>query len=248
MPKQFLRLIIFTSAWLATVTSANAGVYVDKVEHPKKVVVFKIQGKISHTDVSAFQNALNEIKNDGYKIKLNSVVLDSNGGSGKAAVAIGKIIRKEKLNTYVGPKHSCHSACVFILSSGIIRMAYGDVSVHRGTLYDDYPIESLEESLKTLDTEMLNHLFEMGMATQLIDAIRVTPFWTVWTLDEKEKRRWGVHGTERYYEELWFRTTATAKHYDIPVVKQFFFKHFDKCTKMAKEFKMTVFDCVKNEM
>jgi hypothetical protein len=248
MLKQFFRLIIFTSAWLALVTVANAGIYVDKVEHPKKVVIFKIQGNISHTDVSAFQNALNQIKNDGYKIKLNSVVLDSNGGSGTAAVAIGKIIRKEKFNTYVGPKHSCHSACVFILSSGIIRMAYGEVSVHRGTLYEDYPIENLEESLKTLDTEILNHLFEMGMSSQLIDAIRVTPFWTVWTLNEKEKRRWGVHGTERYYEELWFRTTATAKQFEISNIKYFFYKHFDKCTKQAKEFKMTVFDCVKNEM
>jgi hypothetical protein len=248
MPKQILRFILQSCTWLAIATSANAGIYLDKVEHPKKVVIFKIQGKISHTDVSAFQKALNEIKNDGYKIKLNSVVLDSIGGSGTAAVAIGKIIRKEKLNTYVGPKHNCASACVFILSSGIIRMAYGKVSVHRGTLYEDYAIENLEESLKTLDTEMLNHLFEMGMATQLIDAIRVTPFWTVWTLDDKEKRRWGVHGTERYYEELWFRTTASAKQYEISNVKYFFYKHFDKCTKMAKEFKMTVFDCVKNEM
>jgi hypothetical protein len=248
MFKKFTKFILITSAWLVFTASANAGIFVEKVEHPKKVVVFKIQGKISHTDVAVFQNALNEIKNDGYKIKLNSVVLDSYGGSGKAAVAIGKIIRKEKLNTYVGPKHNCHSACVFILSSGTIRMAYGDISVHRGTLYEDYPIENLEESLKTLDTEMLNHLFEMGMATQLIDAIRVTPFWTVWTLDDKEKRRWGVHGTERYYEELWFRTTASAKQYEISNVKYFFYKHFDKCTKMAKDFKMTVYDCVKNEM
>ena len=103
MPNQILRLILLSCAWLAIATSANAGIYVDKAEHPKKVVVFKIQGKISHTDVSAFQNALNEIKNDGYKIKLNSVVLDSNGGSGKAAVAIGKIIRNEKHNFKSSP-------------------------------------------------------------------------------------------------------------------------------------------------
>jgi hypothetical protein len=243
-----LLVAVIASLFTFAASNVNAGIYVEKVDQPKKIVVLKIDGKITHGDVSAFQKALEEIKRDGYTIKLNSVVLNSNGGSGKAAVAIGKIIRKEKLNTYVGPKHSCQSACVFILSSGIIRMAYGEVSVHRGTLHDEYPIENLEESLKTLDTEILNHLFEMGMATQLIDAIRVTPFWSVWTLDEKEKRRWSVHGTERFYEELWFRTTARSKNYEISDVKLLFFKHFDKCTKMAKDFRMTVFDCVKNEM
>ena len=243
-----LLIAVIVSLVTFAASNVNAGIYVEKVDQPKKIVVLKIDGKITHSDVSAFKKALEEIKRDSYTIKLNSVVLNSNGGSGKAAVAIGKIIRKEKLNTYVGPKHFCQSACVFILSSGIIRMAYGEVSVHRGTLHDEYPIENLEESLKTLDTEILNHLFEMGMATQLIDAIRVTPFWSVWTLDEKEKRRWSVHGTERFYEELWFRTTAKSKNYEISEVKLLFFKHFDKCTKMAKEFKMTVFDCVKTEM
>jgi len=229
-------------------STAYGGIFVERVDAPKKIVVLKIQGKISKSDISAFQKALEEIKRDEFKIKLNSVVLNSNGGSGDAAVAIGKIIRKEKLNTYVSPKDSCESACIFILSSGIIRMAYGTVSVHRGTYYEDYPMEKLEESLKTLDTDKLNHLYEMGMSSQLIDAIRVTPFWASWTLDEKEKRRWSVHGTERLYDELWFRTTAMAKKYDLSVVRQFFYKHTNKCNKMAKEFKMTVYDCVRAEM
>jgi hypothetical protein len=221
---------------------------VDKVEHPKKIVILKIEGRIKYEDEIEFQKALDEIKRDGYKIKLNSVVLNTSGGSPTAAKEIGKIIRREKLNTYVGPKHRCGSACIYILSSGIIRMAYGEVTVHRTTYEDGYPAEKLEKSLKQTDVDNANHLFEMGMATQLVDAIRVTPNYTNWTLDEKEKRRWGVHGTERLYEELWFRTTAKAKFYDTDVVRDFFYKHNAKCTKMAKEFKMTVFDCVKAEM
>jgi len=56
-----LPISVIASLFALWVGVANAGVYVDKVEHPKKVVVFKIQGEISHTDVSAFQNALYEI-------------------------------------------------------------------------------------------------------------------------------------------------------------------------------------------
>jgi hypothetical protein len=202
----------------------------------------------SGCDEIEFQKTLDEIKRDGYKIKLNSVVLNTRGGNSNAAMEIGKIIRKEKLNTYVGTKHRCASACIYILSSGIIRMAYGEVAVHRPTYDDDYPYEKLEESLKKSEAESMKHLMEMGMTTQLIEAIRITPSWTTWTLDDKEKRRWGVHGTERMYDELWFRTTAKAKFYDTDVVRDFFYRHNEKCTKMAKEFKMTVYDCVKAEM
>ena len=248
MPKQFFSSVLLTSACMAIATPSYSVIYVDKVDHPRKVVILKIEGRIKYEDEIEFQRTLDEIKRDGYKIKLNSVVLNTRGGSTSAAMEIGKIIRKEKLNTYVGPKHVCASACIYVLSSGIVRMAYGDVSVHRSSFNDEFPIEKIEKALVENDIEKMNYLYEMGMTTQLVEAIKVTPHWTRWTLDEKEKRRWGVHGTERIYEELWFRTTAKAKFYDTDVVRDFFFRHFEKCTKMAKEFKMTVFDCVKNEM
>ena len=248
MPKQFVRLLLLVSAIIAIATPSYSAIYVDKVDHPRKVVILKIEGRIKYEDEIEFQRTLDEIKRDGYKIKLNSVVLNTRGGSSNAAMEIGKIIRKEKLNTYVGLKHRCASACIYILSSGIIRMAYGEVAVHRPTFDDDYPYEKLEESLKKSEAESMKHLMDMGMTTQLVEAIRITPSWTTWTLDDKEKRRWGVHGTERMYDELWFRTTAKAKFYDTDVVRDFFYRHNEKCTKMAKEFKMTVYDCVKKEM
>ena len=248
MPKQFIRSVLLASVSIAIAIPSYSAIYVDKVDHPRKVVILKIEGRIKHDDEIEFQKTLDEIKRDGFKIKLNSVVLNSRGGNSRAAMEIGKIIRKENLNTYVGLKHRCASACVYILTSGIIRMAYGEVAVHRATFDDDYPQEKLEESLQKADAESMKFLMDMGMTTQLVEASRITPSWTSWTLDEKEKRRWGVHGTERMYDEIWFRTTAKAKFYDTVVVRDFFFKHFEKCTKMAKDFKMTVYDCVKNEM
>jgi hypothetical protein len=141
------------------VITASAGVYVDKVDQPKKEVGLNIEGRIKYEDELQFQKVLEEIKSDGYKIKLNSVVLNTAGGSPSAAIAIGKIVRKENLNTYVGPKHRCGSACIYILSSGIIRMAYGEVTVHRTTYDDSYPSEKLEKSLKQTDVDNANHLF-----------------------------------------------------------------------------------------
>ena len=84
-------------ALIAGACSAHAGIYVDKVDQPKKVVVLKIEGRIKYEDDLQFQKVLNEIKSDGYKIKLNSVVLNTAGGSPSAAIAIGKIVRNENL-------------------------------------------------------------------------------------------------------------------------------------------------------
>lgn len=243
----FLRLAILVSAFV-TSSAPQAAIYVDPIEYPKKVVIIKIEGRIEHEDEIEFKRVLDQIKRDGYEIKLNSVVLNTRGGNVGASVEIGKIIRKEKLNTYVGPRHQCGSSCIFILSSGIIRMAYGKVSVHRSFFGDEYPIEKIEKPVVNRDAVPAAHLYEMGMTTQLVDAIKVTPYWTSRKLTEKEKRGWGVHGTERLYEELWFRTTAQEKHYDSGVVRNFYVKHATKCNKMAREFKMTVFDCVKAEM
>jgi hypothetical protein len=169
---------VIPSLFALGVGVANAAIYVDKVEHPRKVVILKIEGGIKHGDEIDFQKTLDEIRKDGYKIKLNSVVLNSRGGNSYAAMEIGKIVRKENLNTYVGLKHRCASACVYILSSGIIRMAYGEVAVHRPTFDDDYPYEKLEESLNKAEAESMKHLMDMGMTTQLVEAIRITPSWT----------------------------------------------------------------------
>ena len=35
--------------------TASAGIYVDKVEHPKKVVILKIEGRIKYEDDIQFQ-------------------------------------------------------------------------------------------------------------------------------------------------------------------------------------------------
>ena len=43
-------------------TTASAGIYVDKVDHPKKVVILKIEGRIKYEDDLQFQKILDEIK------------------------------------------------------------------------------------------------------------------------------------------------------------------------------------------
>ena len=58
--------------WLS---NANAVIYVDKIDHPRKVVILKIEGRIKYEDEIEFKRTLDEIKRDGYKIKLQTAVI-----------------------------------------------------------------------------------------------------------------------------------------------------------------------------
>jgi membrane-bound ClpP family serine protease len=96
-----LRIPTIASLLAFWLSNANAAIYVDKVDHPRKVVILKIEGRIKYEDEIEFQRTLDEIKRDGYKIKLNSVVLNTRGGNSNAAMEIGKIIRKRMDDSFV---------------------------------------------------------------------------------------------------------------------------------------------------
>ena len=59
-------LIAFIAALFSfCLSNASAAIYVDKVDHPRKVVILKIEGRIKHEDEIEFQRTLDEIRRDG---------------------------------------------------------------------------------------------------------------------------------------------------------------------------------------
>jgi len=101
-------------------------------------VTIRIEKEITPKDLTDFKNALKQLDESKKTLHMNSVVLESHGGSEDAAVEIGKLIRARKLNTFLATDAECASACVEILISGIQRYAFGDVRVHRATFINDY--------------------------------------------------------------------------------------------------------------
>ena len=185
---------------------------------------------------------------DGYKLKLNAVVLNSPGGNGYAAMRIGEFLREKKLNTYVASGANCASACVYVLIGGVVRMAYGRVAVHRTTFTDEYPIEKLEKALRDADKKSVAYVEGMGISSLLADAILNTPNWATRQLDDRERRRWGVHGTDRIYEEMWFRKTATETKLTLDEVIKEFDKNIAACKSPPINFEMTMWDCVRSKI
>ena len=229
-------------------SQAFAKVVVEKIDRFKKIAVVKVVERIQHEEEIELKRELDKLSKDGYKLKLNAVVLHTAGGNSSSAREMGELIRQRKLNTYVGPDDFCASACIYVLAGGIVRMAFGTVNVHRTTYTEIRPIEKLEKWLKITDEQTRTFIERMGLSPLLSDAIITTPNWASRTLDELDKKRWGVHGTERMYDELWFRNTATNTGRSLDDVNDLFSKHISECSAKAKRFEITVWDCIRQEI
>ena len=123
--------LIFLLAGIAFSCATHAKVSVEYTKSHKLLAILKVHGEIKYDDEIEFEKALETVYQRGYKLKLNAVVLNTKGGNVYAAQAMGRIIRERKLNTYVPATATCGSACIYLLSGGLVRMAYGTVKVHR---------------------------------------------------------------------------------------------------------------------
>jgi ATP-dependent protease ClpP protease subunit len=100
--------------------------------------------------------------------------IDSPGGNIAAAMAIGRMIRKERLTLLVDKGHECVSACVMVLAGAAHRGIYGRVGIHRP--YFELSIGSepiTPDKVKTNYQKMLQevraYLREMNVSERLAD-------------------------------------------------------------------------------
>ncbi len=241
--KHIFKLVLLKAA-IAFSCATHAKVTVEYTKSHKLLAIVTVKGEIKYDDEIEFAKALETVYQRGYKLKLNAVVLNTKGGNVYAAQVMGRIIRERKLNTYVPATATCASACIYLLSGGLVRMAYGTVKVHRAIHAQDIAFEKLEKEYKTSEQRTKDYISEMGLSFLLAEAINSTPYWATRELEDLDKRRWGVHGTDRLYEETWFRKSARERGISMEVVYDYFNKHIAECSRRAREYEMTLWDCV----
>lgn len=240
--------LIFTIVMFIFSIQSFAKVKFEVIDRKAKIATLTIEEKIEHKEDLDFIFIYNKLVDDGYKLKLNTVVLNSPGGNSFAAMRIGKFVREKKLNTYVASNANCASACVYVLIGGVVRMAYGRIAVHRTSFTDEYPIDKLEKALREADKKSVAHVEAMGISILLTDAILNTPNWAVRQLDDRERSKWGVHGTDRVYEEMWFRKTAFETKLTLDEVIKQFDENSSACKTPPMNFEMTMWDCLKDKI
>ncbi len=212
------------------------------------LVNLKIDGRITNETLKEFNQALIDIEKNHQTIVLNAVQLNSTGGSVEIGWEIGRLIRKKKLNTYVGKDSRCDSACIYILIGGIQRYAFGEVGVHRTTFATDVPDDKfvkpfIEESIK-LNNEYIK---SMGISAMLSDALETTESWRIRSLTEVEKRQWQIFGTDRLEEELLFNQIARDRYISRHEFIDIFKSNYEDCLSDARDLKQTIFACAKDK-
>ena len=227
--------------------SAKSDVLYERYKNTNEMTI-NLLNDIKEEDVSNLKNAISDLKTYKKKLHMNAVQLNSRGGNGGVGRDLGHIIRENELNTYVAPNNLCNSACVFVLMGGVMRYPFGEVAVHRTTYLvtptdDKYVGYVVDNDVKKVRA----YVDEMGLSTNLADAILATPNWTSRQLSDDEKIRWGVSGIDRYHEDILFNKMSRDRSITRPEVAEIFRSNYANCLVEAEAFSRTVFECAETK-
>jgi hypothetical protein len=147
----------------------------------RQYALLYISESIEKEDAKAFQDAIDKINTEGLHVKYDSVVInDSIGGNVETAKKISRIIRKNKLSTWVPKDKYCSSACLYVFVGGICRMGQGKIGIHRGfSPYSFQRTRSFEEVRKSTDSSFNDDIVffeEMNTRTSIISIINQIPY------------------------------------------------------------------------
>lgn len=227
---------------------AHADVVLERFGYSEKYTLI-VRGDIREVDVENFQNALDTIDKNKYKLHLNMVQLDSVGGGRSSGMDIGRIIRKNRLNTYIAPKSLCNSACVYAFIGGVQRYGFGKIGVHSTTFVDDFQIDDrYVADIVDKDIERVtNYVKEQRIDGNLASSILSTPFWSVRYLTDSEKFNWTVNGTDRAESEILVTNIANERKLKRSEVAKIIQTNYFECFNHVRYLQETVWDCLKSQ-
>lgn len=151
--------------------------------HSSCSLLIQIRGEITDAVADQLERLIDKTRRKAEAEKLHfgflGVELDSRGGSVSAAMAIGRILRREETGAWVKPGSVCLSSCVLILAGGTTRSFEGKIGIHRPYL----PVPNGEVSTQDVRMvyqkmlqELRAYLREMNIVDGLADAmLRISP-------------------------------------------------------------------------
>ena len=138
------------------------------------------------------------------------VYLNSPGGAIAPAMAIGRMLRKERAWLVVArdradPPAICASACILILAGAVSRTyTSGAIAIHRPYLEVQRQVVSADEVSKAyaqMLQEVQSYLKEMNVSERLADAMLSVPPQRIRYLTTSEAEAFGLLKDDPVYEE-----------------------------------------------
>jgi ATP-dependent protease ClpP protease subunit len=122
--------------------------------------------------------------------------INSPGGSVSAAIAIGRMFRRERNHLQVNENSVCISACVLILAGAVERPVSGVVGIHRPYLgttpQQQMTTSEVTDRYKSMLQDIRLYLREMNVSERLADDMLATDPERVHILTEAELKSYGL--------------------------------------------------------
>jgi hypothetical protein len=176
-----------------------------------KVMVIGLKGQISKNALEKVKQSIGQVSGDPIPAGL-IVLLDSPGGDGVAAMQIGRLLRKANAHVFVTGQ--CASACIFVLASGVVRVAPSySVGIHRGRVtMSDANAKIIKEvdvndnpaakaALQYFERQAPLYFAEMGMSPDLFPFMQDHQMKGVYRLSSAEITKTLLSGFEKAYLE-----------------------------------------------
>lgn len=181
---------------------------------------FQINGSINAETSAQFSGLIDEARRRGREqgkevlLEKTGVSLNSPGGTISAAVAIGRLMRKERFIADIAKGAECNSACVLIYAGAVVR--YGHYNAGKVGIHQPYfqvpksPIEADEVRRRyaSMLYDLRAYLKEMNVSEQLADEMLKTSPENIRYLTSKDQNRFGLTIFDPVDEEISALTEA----------------------------------------
>jgi hypothetical protein len=229
--------------FLLTIFSIDAKSEIKIVEKQSKLAEITIEGEIKYGEEDDLIKALEILKDKELLLRNNSIKLNSPGGNSDAALKIGRIIRDNGLNTYLGSKSKCSSSCVYVLIGGNQREVLGRVRVHRGTSGTTSYVENYRKYIEIQQQIYYDYIDYMNVSTHLHEAMESTPNWTIRQLTPNEIKNWNVSGTDEVFDSIWLQNIYDLTGLEEDQIRKSVYINAEFCRNQSENFRDTFWDC-----
>ncbi len=200
--KRIIQFLLALSTIFAITAQAN--------DDPPQPKILRISGAVAAQTLADVSLSFIGFRNEDPFPAGLIVLVDSPGGDGEVAMAIGRLLRQHKAQVIVSNR--CDSACVLLLMGGVVRAAGpGTLGVHAGRLTlmksDGQIVGEVDASRSLSDSFQLAgynrnirlYLQEMGIGHGILDVMLAHKTNQVYKLTLEDMSRYRVIGFDNRY-------------------------------------------------
>ena len=166
------------------------------------VMRLRYAGKVNAAFASMMQRVTHVA--DALGIGKRVLDIDSSGGMVEDAIRAGDRIAESRWTVWVRENAVCHSACVFILAAGDMRMVSGRIGIHRIIRMSSTASTRLElnRELRVVYDRVRDYLERNGAATAVADMMMAVPNRNLRLLTGDELGLYGLDGINPAQDDL----------------------------------------------